>query len=252
MTPTMVMVIPTYNEVDNLESVVGRLRAAVPESDVLVVDDGSPDGTGELADRLAADDEQVHVLHRSRKEGLGAAYLAGFDWALARGYDRIGEMDADGSHLPEQLPRLVQALDDADLVIGSRYVPGGAIRNWSRRRELISRAGNLYVRGLLGMSVRDATAGFRLFRREALEAINLAQVESQGYVFQADLAFRAWDAELRVREVPITFVERVHGESKMTADVARESLRRITRWGLRERRRQIGVLRGKHPARLRR
>ncbi|RYE80072.1 MAG: glycosyltransferase, partial [Myxococcales bacterium] len=179
-------------------------------------------------------------------------YLAGFAWALDRGYGRIGEMDADGSHLPEELPRLVTALEDADLVIGSRYVPGGSIKNWSRRRELISRAGNMYVRLLLGMSVRDATAGFRLFRREALEAIDLGQVESQGYVFQADLAFRVWDAELRVREVPITFVERVYGESKMTSDVAKESLRRITRWGIRERRRQYGVLRGKQPARLRR
>lgn len=248
----MIMVIPTYNEADNIVSVVGRLRAAVPDSDVLIVDDNSPDGTGKLAEELAAADPAIHVLHRTTKEGLGAAYLAGFAWALERGYGRIGEMDADGSHLPEQLPRLVDALEEADLVIGSRYVPGGAIRNWSRRRELISRAGNLYVRMLLGMSVRDATAGFRLFRREALEAIDLDRVESQGYVFQADLAFRAWDGELRVREVPITFVERVHGESKMTSDVAKESLRRITRWGLRERRRQYAVLRGKQPARLRR
>lgn len=248
----MIMVIPTYNEIDNIETVVARLRAAVPETDVLIVDDSSPDGTGELADRLAQQDPQVHVLHRTAKSGLGAAYLAGFTWALDRGYARIGEMDADGSHLPEQLPRLVAALEDADLVIGSRYVPGGAIENWSRRREFISRAGNVYVRMLLGMSVRDATAGFRLFRRETLERIDLTQVESQGYVFQADLAFRVWDAEMRVREVPITFVERVHGESKMTADVARESLRRITRWGIAERRRQYGVLRGKQPARLRR
>lgn len=248
----MVMVVPTYNEIDNIESVVRRLRAAVPASDVLIVDDNSPDGTGQRADRMAQADPAIHVLHRTGKAGLGAAYLAGFAWALRHGYTRIGEMDADGSHLPEQLPRLVSALDQADLVIGSRYVPGGQIQNWSRKREAISRAGNFYVRMLLGMPVRDATAGYRLFRAETLERIDLTGVESQGYVFQADLAFRTWDAELRVREVPITFVERVHGESKMTADVARESLRRITRWGLRERMRQIKVLLGKQPARQRR
>ena len=248
----MIMVIPTYNEIANIEDVVTRLRGAVPESDVLIVDDNSPDGTGELADRMAAADPQIHVLHRTAKAGLGAAYLHGFAWAMERGYGRIGEMDADGSHLPEQLPRLVEAVENADLVIGSRYVRGGAIKNWSKRRELMSRAGNIYVRLLLGMPVRDATAGFRLFRREALERIDLSKVESQGYVFQADLAFRAWDAELRVREVPITFVERIHGESKMTGDVAKESLRRITRWGLTERRRQLSVLRGKQPARTRR
>lgn len=247
----MVMVVPTYNEAQNIATVVARLRHAVPDTDVLIVDDSSPDGTGRIADELATGDAAVHVLHRRSKDGLGAAYLAGFAWALERGYDRIGEMDADGSHLPEQLPRLVAALEDADLVIGSRYIPGGAIHNWSRRREFISRAGNLYVRLLLGMTVRDATAGFRIFRREALEAIDLDRVESQGYVFQADLAFRVWDAELRVREVPITFVERVHGESKMTSRVATESLRRITRWGISERLRQLGVLRGKQPARSR-
>ncbi len=246
------MVVPTYNEVENLESIVVRLHEAVPDADVLIVDDDSPDGTGKLANELAAGDSRVHTLHRSAKEGLGAAYLAGFDWALAAAYDVIGEMDADGSHLPEQLPRLIDALLTADLVIGSRYVRGGAIRNWSKRRELISRAGNVYVRLLMGMPVRDATAGFRLFRRSALEAIDLRGVQSQGYVFQADLAFRAWDAGLRVREVPITFVERVRGQSKMTPEVAQESLRRITQWGLKERRRQVNVLFGKQPHRARR
>lgn len=235
----MVMVIPTYNEVDNIAPVVDRLRRAVPQTDVLIVDDGSPDGTGDVADELARNDTRVHVLHRRTKEGLGAAYLAGFAWALARDYERIGEMDADGSHLPEQLPRLIEALASADLVIGSRYVPGGRIENWSRRRELLSRGGNLYVRLLLGMPVRDATAGFRLFRADTLRTIDLSRVESRGYVFQADLAFRTVDAGLRVSEVPITFVERVRGESKMTQDVARESLRRITRWGLAQRRRQL-------------
>lgn len=239
------MVIPTYNEVENLEPIIGRLHQAVPGAHVLVVDDNSPDGTGRLADTLAAHDPRIHVLHRQAKAGLGAAYLAGFGWALGADYELIGEMDADGSHLPEQLPALIDAARTADLVIGSRYVPGGAIVNWSRRRELISRAGNAYVRLLLGMPVRDATAGFRLFRRSALEAVDLDGVESQGYVFQADLAFRAWDAGLRVREVPISFVERVRGESKMTPQIAQESLRRITEWGFRERGRQLRELTGR-------
>jgi dolichol-phosphate mannosyltransferase len=235
----VIMVIPTYNEVDNLEWIVGRLRSAQPEVDVLVVDDWSPDGTGDLADRLAAADNRVSVLHRSTKEGLGAAYLHGFRTALDAGYDVVGEMDADGSHQPEQLHRLLEALRDADLVIGSRYVPGGSVVNWPLSRQALSRGGNLYVRLLLGMHVRDATAGYRLFRREALEKIDLAAVQSTGYVFQTDLAYRAVRAGLRVVEVPIEFVERVRGDSKMSGSVAGESLRRITRWGLRERRQQL-------------
>jgi dolichol-phosphate mannosyltransferase len=242
MTPDLgrvVMVVPTYNEADNLEWIVGRLRAVQPTVDVLVVDDGSPDGTGEVADRLAGADSAVHVLHREEKAGLGAAYLAGFAWALAAGYDVIGEMDADGSHQPEQLGGLLAALDDADLVIGSRWVPGGSVVNWPLRRELLSRGGNLYVRLLLGIEVRDATAGFRLFRRSALEKIDLSSVQSTGYVFQTDLVTRCLRAGLVVREVPIEFVERVRGDSKMSGAVATESLRRITRWGLRERRDQV-------------
>ncbi len=235
----IVVVVPTYNEADNLAWVMGRLRAAEPEVDVLVVDDGSPDGTGAIADGLAAADPQVRVLHRDAKEGLGAAYLAGFRWALAAGYDVIGEMDADGSHQPEQLHRLLDALADADLVIGSRWVPGGSVVNWPRTRELLSRGGNLYVRVLLGMGVKDATAGFRLFRRSTLEKIDLDLVRSTGYVFQCDLAYRTVCAGLTVREVPIEFVERVRGESKMTPDVAAESLKRITWWGLRERRDRV-------------
>ena len=232
------MVVPTYNEVDNLEWILGRLRSAHPSIEVLVVDDGSPDGTGHLADRLAAADGGVHVLHRAEKAGLGAAYLAGFRWGLDAGFDVIGEMDADGSHQPEQLDRLLTALDEADLVIGSRWVPGGSVVNWPLRRELLSRGGNLYVRMLLGIEVRDATAGFRLFRRTALEEIDLASVQSTGYVFQTDLVTRCLRAGLRVREVPIEFVERERGDSKMSGAVATESLRRITRWGLRERRDQ--------------
>ena len=233
------MVVPTYDEADNLAWLVGRILASVPHADVLVVDDSSPDGTGAIADRMAAQDPRIQVLHRPTKEGLGKAYLAGFRWALAQDYDLIGEIDADGSHQPEQLPRLLAAIEDADLVIGSRWVPGGSVTNWAFTRELLSRGGNLYTRLLLGIHVRDATAGYRLFRRTTLEKIDLDDVSSYGYVFQADLAFRTLRAGLRVVEVPIEFVERVRGDSKMTPAVATESLRRITRWGLLERRRQL-------------
>jgi len=235
----MMMVIPTYNEADNLAWIVDRVRRAVPEADVLVVDDNSPDGTGELADKLAADDPQVSVLHRVEKKGLGAAYLHGFKVALERGYHVIGEMDADGSHQPEQLPGLLTALEEADLVLGSRWVPGGSVVNWPLSRKALSRGGNLYTRLLLGIPIRDVTGGFRLFRRTTLEAIDLPSVQSVGYCFQADLARRTVQAGLRVREVPIEFVERVRGESKMSPDVAVESLKRITRWGLRHRRQQV-------------
>ena len=233
------MVIPTYDEAQNLEWIVGRLRAAQPGVDVLVVDDGSPDGTGEIADRLAAADPAVSVVHRTEKAGLGAAYLHGFRVALDAGYDVIGEMDADGSHQPEQLHRLLDRLVDADLVIGSRYVPGGSVVNWPVQRLLLSRGGNLYVRLLLGIHVRDATAGFRVFRRHTLEKIDLAGIRSAGYVFQTDLAHRAIRAGLTVAEVPIEFVERERGDSKMSPDVATESLRLITRWGLAQRRDQV-------------
>jgi dolichol-phosphate mannosyltransferase len=237
----VVVVIPTYNERDNLEWIVERVRTAVPDVDVLVVDDDSPDGTGALADRLAAADRQVTVVHRTEKAGLGAAYLHGFRVALDRGYDVVGEMDADGSHQPEQLPALLAALRDADLVIGSRWVPGGSVVNWPLSRKVLSVGGNLYARVLLGIPLRDVTAGYRLFRRTTLERIDLATVESAGYIFQTDLAFRTLQAGLRVVEVPIEFVERVRGESKMSRDVATESLRRITMWGLRHR---VAQLRG--------
>jgi dolichol-phosphate mannosyltransferase len=235
----VVMVVPTYNERENLAWVVGRLRAAVPDVDVLVVDDGSPDGTGDVADRLAAADPHVTVLHRPSKAGLGAAYLAGFALALDRGYDVVGEMDADGSHQPEELPRLLAALDDADLVIGSRWVRGGSVVNWPVTRRALSLGGNAYARLLLGVPVRDVTAGYRLFRRETLEAIDLGTVASTGYCFQTDLAWRTVRAGLRIVEVPIEFVERERGESKMDRAVATESLRRITGWGLRKRGRQV-------------
>ena len=231
----VVMVVPTYNEALNLAWIVGRLREAQPDVDVMVVDDGSPDGTGQIADRLAEADPQVTVVHRTEKAGLGAAYVHGFRVALDRGYDVIGEMDADGSHQPEQLHRLLGALEDADLVIGSRWVPGGSVVNWPLAREMLSRGGNLYVRVLLGVKVRDATAGFRVFRRSTLEKIDVTSVRSTGYVFQTDLAWRTLQADLRVVEV----VERERGDSKMSGAVATESLKRITQWGLRERRKQL-------------
>jgi dolichol-phosphate mannosyltransferase len=244
------MVVPTYDEAANLAWIVGRLRQAQPGVDVLVVDDGSPDGTGEIADRLAAADPSVRVVHRTAKAGLGAAYLHGFRVALEAGYDVVGEMDADGSHQPEQLHRLLTALADADLVIGSRYVPGGSVVNWPASRLVLSRGGNLYVRLLLGIPVHDATAGYRLFRRSALEKIDLASVRSAGYVFQTELAHRAVVAGLRVAEVPIDFVERVRGDSKMSGDVAAESLRRITAWGVHERYQQVrGALAGRRAGR---
>lgn len=235
----VVMVIPTYNESENIEWIVGRLRAAQPGVDVLIMDDNSPDGTGDIADRLAAADDAVSVVHRTQKAGLGAAYLHGFDVALAAGYDVIGEMDADGSHQPEQLHRLLDALRTADLVIGSRYVPGGSVVNWPVQRLALSRGGNLYVRLLLGIKVKDATAGYRLFRRATLEKIDLGTVRSTGYVFQTDLAYRTLTQGLRLTEVPIEFIERERGDSKMSGQVARESLQLITRWGLAERRAQL-------------
>jgi dolichol-phosphate mannosyltransferase len=234
----VIMVIPTYDEALNIEWITGRLRAAQPDVDVIIVDDNSPDGTGVIADRLAAADPRIRVLHHTEKAGLGAAYLHGFSVALEAGYDVIGEMDADGSHQPEQLHLLLAALERADLVIGSRWVPGGSVVNWPRSREILSRGGNLYVRLLLGSSVRDATAGFRVFRRSTLEKINLASVESAGYVFQADLAWRTQQAGLSIVEVPIEFIERVRCNSKLSGNVATESMKRITRWGLAERRRQ--------------
>jgi len=231
----VVMVVPTYNEIENLADIVARIRRSTPDVDILVVDDNSPDGTGALADRIAAGDTQVRVVHRPVKQGLGAAYSEGFRVALEAGYDLIGEMDADGSHQPEQLPRLLAATADADLVIGSRWIPGGSVVNWPWHRRALSRAGNLYTRILLGIGVRDATAGFRIFRRETLEAVQLDEVQSLGYVFQVELVFRTLRAGLRVAEVPIEFVERERGDSKMTPEVARESLVRITRWGLAQR-----------------
>ena len=231
----VLVVIPTYNERDNLEPLLTRLHATLPDVDALVVDDGSPDGTGELADKLAADDPRVRVLHRPAKAGLGAAYLAGFETALAGGYRLVVEMDADGSHAPEDLPALLAALDEgsgAEVVLGSRYVPGGRVVNWPAYRNWISRGGNLYSRLALGVGIRDITGGYRVFRREVLEALPLDAVESQGYCFQVDLAWRALQAGFRVVEVPITFTERERGASKMSNGIVAEAFWKVTQWGV--------------------
>jgi dolichol-phosphate mannosyltransferase len=244
VTGSVLVIIPTYNERENLEPILERVLAAVPAAHVLVVDDASPDGTGKLADELAGADQRVHVLHRAAKAGLGAAYIAAFDWGLDAGYDVLVEMDADGSHDPAQLPRLLHALAGADLVIGARWVPGGAVVNWPRSREVLSRGANLYTRLALGMGLGDATGGFRAFRAGTLEGIDYRAVASQGYCFQIDLAWRAVRAGYRVTEVPITFTDRVRGESKMSGSIVREALWRLTVWGVRHRAGQARALLG--------
>lgn len=232
MSDTLV-VIPTYNEAANLERVVRAVRAVTPTLDVLVVDDASPDGTGAGADALAATDPQVHVLHRAGKDGLGVAYRAGFRWGMARGYAVLVQMDADGSHRPDQLPDLLAALSPTTgLVIGSRWVPGGGVVDWSRRRVLLSRGGNAYARMVLGVGVRDSTAGYRAYRRGTLELIDLDAVRSQGYCFQVDMVRRTLAAGCEVVEVPISFVERQQGESKMSLSIVAEALVSVTWWGL--------------------
>jgi dolichol-phosphate mannosyltransferase len=227
----VLVVIPTYEERDNLGPVVSRLHAAVPTAHVLIVDDASPDGTGELADAMAADDDRITVMHRDGKAGLGTAYLAGFAHALRNGYQAVVEMDADGSHPPEDLPALLAALDDADIVLGSRYVPGGVVRNWPAHREWLSRGANLYSRLALGVPIKDITAGYRVFRRQVLEELDLQEVSSQGYCFQIDMAWRAVQAGFRVREVPITFTERERGSSKMSGAIVVEAFWRVACWG---------------------
>ncbi|MDR6119514.1 dolichol-phosphate mannosyltransferase [Aeromicrobium sp. SORGH_AS981] len=228
----VLVVMPTYEEADSLPGVLQRLRTSEPDVDVLVVDDASPDGTGELAEQVAATDPGVHVMHRSGKAGLGVAYRAGFAWGLERGYDVLVEMDADGSHLPEELGSLVEAARTADLVIGSRWVAGGSVVNWPWYRRLISRGGTLYARIALGLPVHDATAGFRAFRADTLRRIDVAGVASQGYCFQIDMTRRVHEAGLQVVEVPVTFVERELGTSKMSSSIVREALWRVTVWGL--------------------
>jgi dolichol-phosphate mannosyltransferase len=231
--------VPTYDEAGNVEMIVRRLRAAVPSAEVLVIDDASPDGTGRIADRLADDDPQVHVLHRPGKQGLGPAYLSGFRWALERGYDAVVEIDADGSHQPEQLPSLLAAAAEADVVIGSRWVRGGSVHNWPLHRRALSVGANTYARLALGIPVRDATAGFRVYRLGALSTMDTDAVASQGYCFQVDLTLRALDRGLSVVEVPVAFVEREVGTSKMDDSIVREAALRVGVWGVQRRTRQL-------------
>jgi dolichol-phosphate mannosyltransferase len=235
----VLVVIPTYNERENLGPILDRLHKVLPDVHVLVVDDGSPDGTGELADERAAANENVHVMHRTEKAGLGAAYIAGFRWGLAREYNTIVEMDADGSHAPEDLPRLLDAVGDADLAIGSRYVPGGAVVNWPLKRQVLSRGANVYSQLALGMRTRDITAGFRAYRRPVLEKLALDEVNSHGYCFQIDLTIRTAEAGFEIVEVPITFTEREIGESKMDGSIIREAFLRVAKWGAERRWQQI-------------
>ena len=232
------VIIPTYNERENLPLIVERLQGALTGVHILVVDDGSPDGTGRLADDLAEADgrdrpaTRIHVMHRAEKSGLGGAYIAGFGWGLERDYAVLVEMDADGSHAPEQLHRLLEGINGgSDLVIGSRYVPGGALVNWPLRRKLLSQGANTYSRLALGVQVRDITAGYRAYRREVLQKIDLESVDSHGYCFQIDLAWRAIQAGFRVSEVPITFTEREIGESKMSGEVIGEAFMKVLEWG---------------------
>jgi dolichol-phosphate mannosyltransferase len=226
------VIIPTYNERENLEGMVARVLASGSGIDLLVVDDNSPDGTGALAEDLAAANPEVHVVHRPEKAGLGAAYQEGFRWGLDRGYEVLVEMDCDGSHKPEQLHRLLERLDTADLVIGSRWVRGGEVENWPLRRMILSRGASLYARIALGLPYRDITGGYRAFRASALTAVDFENVESQGYCFQIDMLLRAHREGLRVAEVPITFVDRVFGVSKMSFDIMREAITRVTVWGI--------------------
>jgi glycosyltransferase involved in cell wall biosynthesis len=226
---TLVMM-PTYNEISGLEDSVRSLFEHNQDVDLLIIDDNSPDGTGSLAEKLRSD-SRVHVLHRIIKEGLGKAYLAGYEWGLGRGYDLLVQMDADGSHRPQDLPKLLNA--KADLVIGSRWIQGGAVANWPKHRELISRAGNLYARVATGLRIGDLTAGFRVYRADALRKLNLSHLEAQGYGFQVEMTLRSKKAGLEVVEVPILFVERAQGASKMTKEIVFEAFWLCTKWGFR-------------------
>lgn len=236
----ILVILPTYNERENLPRIVARIRNALPEVHILVADDNSPDGTGKIADDLVAGDQQIHVMHRLGKEGLGAAYLAGFAWGLEQHYDVLVEMDADGSHQPEELPRLLDALRSADLVLGSRWVSGGSVVNWPASRKFISKGGSWYSRVALGMPLRDITGGYRAFRAATLRALDLDGIGSAGYVFQVDMAHRVMQSGMRVREVPIEFVEREYGESKMSGNIVGEAFWKVTVWGARERFRKAG------------
>jgi dolichol-phosphate mannosyltransferase len=229
---TALVCIPTYDEAPTIRAIVQRTLAAVPDAHILIADDDSPDGTGAIADGLARADGRVHVLHRAGKQGLGAAYLAAFAWGAARGYDVLVEMDADGSHRPEQLPALLAALETHDMAIGSRWVPGGSVQGWPLSRRLISRAGSLYARIALGIEEHDATSGFRAYRADAIRSIGREAIASEGYSFQIELLWRAVLADLRIAEVPITFTDRELGQSKMSTRIVLEAIARVTRWGV--------------------
>jgi dolichol-phosphate mannosyltransferase len=238
------VVIPTYNEIGNLAAITRRVLAASHAVDILVVDDNSPDGTGRLADELAAASPRISVLHRPGKQGLGAAYRAGFEWGLREGYAVLVEMDGDGSHRPEQLPDLLDGIADADVVLGSRWVAGGGAPVWAFRRRLLSRAGSLYARVALGLPFSDITGGYRVFRASALAAIDYDTVEAQGYCFQIEMLWRASRAGLAIREVPINFAERLTGESKMDVSIVAEAMARVTLWGVRDLPRRAASLLG--------
>ena len=226
-----VIIVPTYNEKENLENIIEAIHNVVPHVHILVVDDGSPDGTGDIADRLSAADDRIHVKHRTGKLGLGTAYIAGFRWALERDYERIFEMDADFSHDPKYLHAMLAATETHDLAVGSRYVKGGGTQNWGLGRRILSRGGGIYARTILGVAIQDLTAGFICYRRETLQALDLDGVTSTGYVFQIELKYRVHLLGLSIKEVPIVFPDRVAGESKMSPDIAREALTQV--WKLR-------------------
>jgi dolichol-phosphate mannosyltransferase len=232
--PDALVIVPTYNERDSISEVARRLFAAAATGvRLLVVDDGSPDGTGDLVREMGRADDRIDLLERGAKLGLGTAYVAGFKWALERGFDAVVEMDADLSHDPADVPRLLNALERADLAIGSRYVPGGGVGNWSRLRRMLSGAGNLYARMWLRFGVRDSTSGFRAYRTESLRKIDLAAVHSEGYSFQIEMAWRVHRSGGTIEEVPITFIERVAGHSKMSRRIVFEALTSVAKWGIR-------------------
>lgn len=232
------VIIPTFNERENLELIVSRVLAAVPEANVLIMDDDSPDGTGQLADEISARDPRVRVEHRAGKAGLGAAYIAGFAIGLERGYSFLIELDADGSHPPEKLPEMLGTaaqLPEVGVVIGSRWAPGGSVVDWPRRREILSRGANTYAGLMLGVPVRDTTAGFRVYRAATIAALDLSAVDSKGYCFQIDMTLRVLDSGWEVREVPIEFRDREYGVSKMSGGIILEAMLRVTTWGLERR-----------------
>lgn len=240
------VIIPTYNENENLPLIIERVQRSNPAVHILIVDDNSPDGTGDIADALAKENEgSIFVMHREGKGGLGGAYIAGFQWGLERDYTVLCEMDADGSHAPEQLARLLDRIDEgADMVLGSRYVRGGTVVNWPKKREILSRGGNIYARIVLGVKLNDITGGYRAYRREVLETIDLSAVGSVGYCFQIDLAWRAIQAGFTVVEVPITFTEREIGESKMSGNIITEAFGKVFVWGVKGRAQKVARLFG--------